>query len=125
MKQRFVRPDAGWLSDDSLVIRGGELEYRLLVEDALRSHAVYGILAISVFAADTTGVDELVQVSPLVRFESVTVMKTGAIREAGLELVPTGRHRLHYSIDVGDLDAGLDRLIRCGHRTTANPYYSP
>jgi len=123
VKQRYVRA-SGELSDDTIVVvRGGELRRELLAEDARRAHAVYGVYAISVFAADGVTVDELVQTSPLVRFEAVTLMSVGSIRAAGLVLVPSGRNPLHHSIDVGDLDEGLDRLVGCDHRTVVNPYH--
>jgi hypothetical protein len=123
VKQRHIRP-SGVLSDDTVVVvRGGELRRELLVEDARRAHAVYGVYAISVFAADGVTVDELVQTSPLVRFESLTLMSVGSIRAAGLVLVPSGRNPLHHSIDVDDLDEGLDRLVGCDHRTVVNPYH--
>ena len=123
MKQRYIRP-SGELSDDTVVVvRGGELRRELLAEDARRAHAVYGVFAISVFAADGVTVDELVQASPLVRFESLTLMSVRSIRAAGLVLVPSGRNPRHHSIEMSDLDEGLDRLIRCDHRTVVNPYH--
>lgn len=125
MKQRYIRP-AGELTDDIIVVvRGGELHRELLAEDAMRAHSVYGIYAISVFAADGVAVDELVQTPPLVRFETLTLMSVGSIRSAGLALVPSGRNPLHHSIDLTDLDDALDRLISCEHRTVVNPYHEP
>ena len=123
MKQRFVRPDDELSDDTTVVVRGGELRRDLLIEDAGRAHAVYGVDAISVFAADGVTVDELVQTSPLVRFGLLTLMRVGAIRAAGLVIRPTGRNRLHHGIDFEDLDDGVERLLRCESRTTINPYH--
>lgn len=64
MKQRYVRP-AGDLTDDTVVVvRGGVLDPGLLAADARRAHAVYGVYAISVFAADGVSVDELAHRTP-------------------------------------------------------------
>jgi hypothetical protein len=38
-------------------------------------------------------------------------------------LTASGRNPLHFSIDFADLDEGIERLIRCEHRTTVNPYH--
>jgi hypothetical protein len=48
-------------------------------------------------------------------------MTVGAIRAAGFELVPSGRNPLHHSVDLGGLEAGVNRLLRCEHRTILNP----
>lgn len=123
MKQRYLRPGDELSDDTVVVVRGGELQRELLAEDAMRAHSVYGVYAISVFAADGVTVDELVQTSPLVRFEVLTLMTVGSIRSAGLALVASGRNPLHHSIDLTDLDDALDRLIDCDHRTVINPYH--
>jgi hypothetical protein len=84
---------------------------------------VYGTYAVSVFAAHGVSVDELAQEPPLVRFEVLTLMTVGAIRAAGLRLVPSGRNPRHHSIDCDDLDDGVSRLLRCEHRVYVNPYH--
>ncbi len=91
--------------------------------DARRAHAAYGTYAISVFAAEGVTVDELAQEQPLVRFERLTLVTVGAIRAAGLVIRPTGRNRLHHSIDFDDLDDGIERLLHCEYRTMINPYH--
>ena len=48
-----------------------------------------------------------------------------AIRAVGLTLRPTGRNRLHSSIDFADLDDGIARLMPCERRTVLNPYHEP
>lgn len=123
MKQRYIRPRDELSDDTVVVVRGGELHRELLAEDAMRAHSVYGVYAISVFAADGVTVDELVQTSPLIRFEMLTLMTVGSIRSADLLLVPSGRNPLHHSIDLTNLDDALDRLIGCDHRTVVNPYH--
>lgn len=123
MKQRYVRPDGDLTDETVVVVRGGVLDPALLAADARRAHAVYGVYAISVFAADGVSVDELAQEPPLVRFERLTWMTVGAIRRAGLALRPTGRNPRHHSIDFEDLDDGIGRLLGCEHRSTVNPYH--
>jgi hypothetical protein len=123
MKQRYVRP-GGELTDETIVVvRGGELRRDLLEVDARRAFTAYGTYAISVFAADGVTVDELAQEQPLVRFQLLTLMTVGAIRAAGLLLRPTGRNRLHHSVEFDDLGDGIERLLRCDYRTTINPYH--
>lgn len=123
MKQRYVRPSGGLSDETIVVVRGGALDATLLAEDARKAYAVYGVYAVSVFAADGVSIDELVQSTPLVRFGSLTLMTVGAIRAGGFELVPSGRNPLHHSVDLGDLEAGVNRLLRCEHRTIVNPYH--
>ena len=123
MKQRFVRPDDELTDETVIVVRGGELLREALEVDASRTFKAYGVYAISVFAADGVTVDQLAQTMPLVRFELLTLMTVGAVRRAGLRLVPTGRQRLHHSIEFDELDSGLSLLIACEHRTQANPYH--
>ena len=123
MKRRYIRPNEELTDDTVVVIRGGELDRDLLVRDAQRAHVVYGTYAISVFAAVGVTVDELAQQPPLVRFESLTLMAVGAIKAAGLVIRPTGRNRLHYSVEFHDLEDGVARLLRCEHRAIVNPYH--
>jgi hypothetical protein len=123
VKSRFVRA-GGHLSDSTIIIvRGGPLRRDLLEADAHRSHAIYGVHAISVFAAEHVSWHELVQITPLVRFDRITLMTVGAVRSAGLVVTPSGRNPLHHSIEFTDLDDGLDRLLSCKHRTISNPYH--
>ena len=108
MKQRFIRLGDELVDDITVVIRGGLLDALVLLEDATRNHAVHGVYGISVFAAKGLTVDELAQVSPLVRFELLTLMTVGAIRQAGLVIEPTGRNPLHYDVTFPDLTSGLE-----------------
>jgi hypothetical protein len=125
VKQRYLRPD-GELSDETVVVvRGGELVREILEQDARRAHEIYGTYAISVFAADGVTVDELAQEPPRVRFAAITLMTVGAIRAAGLRLSPSGRNRLHHSIDFDELAGGLSALLACEHRSIVNPYHEP
>ena len=123
MKQRFIRLGDELVDDITVVIRGGLLDALVLLEDATRNHAVYGVYGISVFAAKGLTVDELAQVSPLVRFELLTLMTVGAIRQAGLVIEPTGRNPLHYDVTFPDLTSGLEALLGCSHTVFQNPYF--
>lgn len=105
------------------MIRGGELDRQLLRDDALRNHAIYGVFGISVFALRDATVDELAQQTPMVRFETLTLITVGALRAAGLALEPTGRNPRHFDVVFDDLDLGVERLCGCEHRTIVNPYY--
>jgi hypothetical protein len=95
----------------------------VLRSDAQRNAAVYGSYGISVFAARDVTVDELAQQVPLIRFAELTVVTVRALRAAGLSLEPTGRNPRHFDITFDDLEDGIARLLRCEHRTFANPYH--
>jgi hypothetical protein len=123
VKQRFIRPNDELRDDIIVVVRGGALDDESVRDDALASFEVYGIYAISVFAVLDATVDELAQVPPLIRFEVLTLMTVGEIRRAGLHILPTGRRRLHHSIEFDDLDGGIEHLRSCEHRTIPNPYH--
>jgi hypothetical protein len=67
--------------------------------------------------------DELAQQAPLVRFEVLTLVRVGVLRSAGFRLEPTGRNPRHFTVAFDDLDPGVEELIRCEHRSWANPYH--
>ena len=46
-KQRHIRPDDRLADDDTIVIRGGELDPDIVQVDALRYHSIYGEYGIS------------------------------------------------------------------------------
>ena len=103
-KERYRRPGDTLDDDETVVIRGGELDRQLLRDDALRNHAIYGVFGISVFALRDATVDELAQQTPMVRFETLTLITVGALRAAGLALEPTGRNPRHFDVVFDDLD---------------------
>lgn len=123
MKQRYIRAGHELSDDTVIVVRGGTLDDVDVLDDALAAFEVYGVYAISVFALQDTTMEELAQEPPLIRFEWLTLMTAGAVRRAGLRLLPTSRRTLHYSIEFDDPSDGLKRLQSCEHRTVANPYH--
>lgn len=123
MKQRYLRVGDELADNESVVVRGGELDREILRTDALRNHAIYGSYGISVFAVRGLTLDELAQRPPLVRFERLTIMTAGTLRAAGLRLDPTGRNPRHFDVSFDDLDDGVDRLCNCEHRVVVNPYH--
>ncbi len=122
-KQRHLRPGDRLDDEDILVVRGGNLDPEILRFDAERYHAIYGDYGLSVFAARDVPVDELAQQAPLVRFEALTLMRVGVLRSAGLRLEPTGRNPRHFTVAFDDLEAGIEELRRCEHRSWVNPYH--
>jgi hypothetical protein len=76
-----------------------------------------------VFAARDASVDELAQEPPLVRFGVLVLTTVGALRQVGLALEPTGRNPRHFTVMFDDLEDGIERLRRCGHRLWPNPYH--
>jgi len=125
VKRRYLRVGDELIDETVVVVRGGVLDPDQLQADALRNHAVYGTYGISVFAARDLTVDELMQLSPLVRFGRVTVVTAGVLLAAGLRLEPTGRNPRHYDITFADLDDGVRRLCGCEHQVVVNPYHEP
>jgi hypothetical protein len=123
VKDRFVREDDALADDDSVVVRGGELDPVILRADAERYFAVYGTYGISVFAVRDITFDELAQQPPLIRFHILTLVTAGVLREAGLRLEPTGRNRRHFTVGFDDLDDGVARLSACEHQVRVNPYH--
>lgn len=67
MKLRRLREGDIIEADETLLVRGGELDPALLRADALRYHSVYGSYGISVFAVRGATLEELAQQAPLVR----------------------------------------------------------
>lgn len=99
------------------------LDPATLRADAARYHGIYGEYGISVFAARDATVDELAQAVPLVRFETLTLVRAGTLRTAGFRLDPTGRNPQHFTVAFDDLDRGVEALVSCEHRSWANPYH--
>ena len=122
-KQRHLRQGDRLEDDDIVVVRGGDLDPAALRADAERYHSIYGDFGLSVFAAREVAVDELAQQAPLVRFEVLTLVRVGVLRSVGFRLEPTGRSPRHFTVAFDDLDAGVEELIRCEHRSWANPYH--
>lgn len=60
---------------------------------------------------------------PLVRFESLTLLKVMDALAARLRLEATGRNPRHYTVAFDDLDDGVARLAGCQYRVVPNPYY--
>lgn len=123
MKQRFIREGDELKDNSSVVVRGGPLDPEVITPDALRHHDIYGTYGISVFAIRDTTLDELAQQTPLIRFELLTVIVVGVLREAGLLLQPTGRNPRHFTIEFDALEEGVAKLCDCEHEVKINPYY--
>lgn len=67
-------------------------------------------------------VDELAQQIPLVRFETLTLVRVGALRSAGFRLDPTGRNPRHFTVVFDELELGVEALVSCEHLSWINPY---
>ncbi len=111
------------LDDGSLVVvRGNRLERETLRVDAMAAHTRFGQYGISVFAAEDAGaIDDLAR-ARLARFEWLTITTVADLRRAGLEIIPTFR-RPHCTILLPDLEADLDRLLRCHTVVAINPHH--
>jgi hypothetical protein len=67
MKLRLLRI-GDHLGEDTVLVRGGELNAGVLRADARRYHEVYGAYGISLFAVRGIALDEMAQQVPLIRF---------------------------------------------------------
>ena len=123
MKLRYVRPGDDLADDEAVVVRGGRLRPDIVRQDATRHHAVYGTYAVSVFAVRGMRLEELAQQPPLVRFPELTTTTAGAIRAAGLALLPTGRNPRHFSVELDELEWGVEALRNVEHQVVDNPYH--
>lgn len=122
MKLRLLR-DGDALDEDTLLVRGGELDPDVLRADARQYHGVYGTYGISVFAVRGLSLDEMAQQVPLVRFRRMTLITAGELTGAGLRLEPTGRNPRHYTVGFDDLGQGMKVLAGCQRQVVTNPYH--
>lgn len=89
------------LSDDALVLRGGQMHPSDLVKAATVCRERFGYFAVSVWAAEVAGVHELTSLVSLPHAQ-VRWATAGRLRDAGLELRRTGGP-FHYSLVVPDV----------------------
>ena len=110
MKLRRLR-DGDVLEDgDVVLVRGGDLDPDILSEDAVRSHSIYGVYGISVFAVRDATIDELAQQAPLIRFDRLSLLTVRDVLAMGMRLEPTGRNPRHFTVGFDDLGSGVQRL---------------
>ena len=95
-----------------------------LRRDAIRTYRRFGEYGVSVLVASTEADLDQLAAGLLRRFEVLTVMKAGALRESGIELRPTFR-RPHYTVMLPDLDEDIFRLLRCENERRVNDHYRP
>lgn len=56
------------------------------------------------------------------RFETLTLVRVGALRSAGFRLDPTGRNPRHFTVVFDELELGVEALVSCEHLSWINPY---
>lgn len=120
-----LRVRQGSAPDDALfLVRGGELAAETLRRDAIRAYRRFGEYGVSVLGASSEeDIGELAG-GLLRRFEVLTVITAGALRQSGIELRPTFR-RPHYTVILPDLDEDIFRLLRCENERRVNDAYEP
>ncbi|MGH9188995.1 MAG: hypothetical protein ACRD0Q_03020 [Acidimicrobiales bacterium] len=118
-RQRRIREEV--LAGDIILVRGDVMHDAVLREDAVRTFLAYGSYGVSAFAATERGVDWVAE-HRLVRFHRLTLMLAGDLRQSGIKLVPTGRSP-HYTLEMGDLEDGVARLVACPQRLLMNRYH--
>ena len=111
--------------DGVFVVRGDELDERVLAEDARRFRARFpdwGRFGISAFyAASDAEVDALCE-AKLNAFPTVAVFRRDELEASGLLVVPTFRTP-HVTIAHDELEELVRRLLGCGHVDLVNPYH--
>jgi hypothetical protein len=122
MKLRRLR-DGDDLDNDTVLVRGGELDRDLLLADARRYHLLYGTYGISLFAVRSLTIDEMAQQVPLVRFDRLTLITAWELASAGPRLEPTGRNPRHYTVGFDELERGVKAIVSCGRRVITNAYH--
>ena len=111
--------------DDGLfLVRGDELAAETLRRDAIRTYRRFGEYGVSVLGASNEADIDALAGGLLRRFDVLTVMTAGALRQSGIELRPTFR-RPHYTVMLPDLDQDIFRLLRCDNDRRVNDYYEP
>ncbi|HEY5360095.1 MAG TPA: hypothetical protein VIJ82_20825 [Streptosporangiaceae bacterium] len=83
MKLRLLRL-GDHLDEDTVLVRGGELDPEVLRADARRYHGAYGTYGILVFAVRGMALDETAQQVPLIRFRGLTLTRAGELIGSGL-----------------------------------------
>lgn len=114
------------IPDDAvLVVRGDELDPRILRADATRFRRRFeewGRYGVSGFlAADDDEVDVLCE-TRLERFADIVVFRRADLIAEGIEVVPTFR-RPHVTLAHADLDSLVNGLRSCEHRELSNPHF--
>lgn len=114
------------IPDDAvLVVRGDELDPRILRVDATRFRrrfAEWGRYGVSGFlAGDDDEVDVLCE-TRLERFADIVVFRRLDLIAIGIDVVPTFR-RPHVTLAHADLDSLVSGLRSCEHRELTNPYF--
>jgi hypothetical protein len=114
------------LTDDALlVVRGDELDQRILRADATRfrrrfaAWSRYGVSAL--VARDDIEVASFCE-TRLDRFPTVIVYRRHDLEVLGVEVVPTFRTP-HVTLAQPDLDSLVNALLTCEHRKVKNPYF--
>ncbi len=125
VKQRFIRGGDSIDDDAELVLRGGDLDPKLIRTDAQRMFDIYGTYGVSVFALRGATIDQLARQPPLIRFAVLSVMTARSVRTAGLRLEATGRNRRHFTLIFDDLELGVEAVTGCEYRSVQNPYHEP
>jgi hypothetical protein len=111
--------------DAVLVVRGDELDPKILRADAQRFRRRFeewGRYGVSGFVAVDDGEVDVLCETRLERFSAVVVFRRLDLQAAGVEVVPTF-HRPHVTLAHQDLDALVSALRSCEHRQLENPHY--
>jgi hypothetical protein len=108
-----------------LVVRGDELDPAVIRVDASNFHYRfsdwnrYGVSAY--LATDDSEVDALCA-ARLIQFSTVVTFRVADLVAVGVEIVPTFRTP-HVTLCHVELDALIDGLQSCEHKTWPNPYH--
>ena len=126
MEQRLPRIRLLSVPDDAVfVVRGDELDPSTIREDAANFRerfADWGRYGLSAFLAVDDGEVDVLCATRLVRFATVVVFRGAALREIGIEIVPTFRTP-HVTLCHQTLEELVTSLRACEHVERLNPYH--
>lgn len=114
------------IPDDAvLVVRGDDLDPRILRADAARFRRRFeswGRYGVSGFLADDNDEVDVLCETRLERFANVAIFRRADLVAVGIDLVPTFR-RPHVTLAHADLDSLVNGLRSCEHRALTNPHH--
>lgn len=114
------------IPDDAvLVVRGDELDPRILRADATRFRRRFeewGRFGVSGFLAEDNDEVDVLCETRLERFADIVVFRRADLIAVGIEVWPTFR-RPHVTLAHVDLDALVNGLRSCEHRDLTNPHH--